>query len=290
MPDHYRSFDLVRRLVRLIPDMPGKLRLARLVLHPFRKRGHFLIPDRYGNTIHCPSIEEPIALALSANGVYEAETIATILRRLPRKGIYLDVGANIGATAMPVARQRPDAQVICIEADPAIASILRRNVAENRLPNITIIESLAGPCSKDAVEFYSAPVNQFGMGSVGKQFDLPPKLLKQVALDQCLDQMGIDQVDVVKLDVEGAELGVLQGLTRRLSSASPPAIVFEFNDWAEQRIEGQSAGAAQAYLRAHGFQMFRLGSQGTLGPPLDRPICEGGAMLLAQRQKSALSQ
>lgn len=290
MPDHHRSFDLVRRLVRLIPDVPGKLRIARLALHPFRKHDHFLIPDRYGNSICCPSIEEPIALELSANGVYEADTLALILQRLPSKGVYLDVGANVGAMALPVARQRPDAHVICIEADPDIAAILRRNVAENRLANITIIECLAGPCSKDEVQFYSAPVSKFGMGSVGKQFGLSPKLLQQVALDQCLDRMGVDRVDIIKLDVEGAELGVLQGIARRLTSASPPVIVFEFNDWAERRIEGQSAGAAQAYLRSLGFQTFRLESQGTLGPPLDQPICEGGAMLLAQRQRLAACQ
>ncbi len=290
MPDLHRSFDFVRRLVRLIPDVPGKMRVARLALYPFRKHGQFLIPDRYGNRIYCPSIEEPIALELSANGVYEADTLAAVLQRLPRNGVYLDVGANIGAMALPVARQRPDAQVICIEADPDIAAILRRNVAENRLLNITIIECLAGPCLKGAVQFYSAPVSQFGMGSVGKQFGLPPKLLQQVALDQCLDQLRIDHIDVMKLDVEGAELGVLQGIVRRLTDVRPPEIVFEFNDWAEKRIKGQSAGAAQAYLRSLGFQIFRLEARGALGPPLDRPIHEGGAMLLARRQGPATSQ
>lgn len=277
------SFDLVLRLVRLVPDMPGKMRIARLALHPFRKHDQFLIPDRYGNIIFCPSIEEPIALELSANGVYEANTLAAILQRLPSKGIYLDVGANIGATALPVARQRPDTQIICFEADPGIVSILRRNVTENRLSNIMIVECLAGPCSKDAVQFYTAPVSRFGMGSVGRQFDLPPMHLQQLTLDQCLDRMGIDYVDVIKLDVEGAELGVLQGLSRRLTNSHPPAIVFEFNDWAERRIEGQSVGAAQLYLRSLGFQMFKLGPEGDLGPALDQPICEGGAMLLAQR-------
>jgi FkbM family methyltransferase len=290
MSDHQRSFELVRRLVRLIPDIRGKQRVARLALRPFRRYDQFLIPDRYGNRFYCPSIEEPIAQALFADGVYEPGTVAVILSRLPSNGIYLDVGANIGAIAFPVARQRPDARIICVEADPSIAAILRRNATENRLSNITIIECLAGPCSKDDVQFYSAPTNQFGMGSVGKQFGLSPKLLKQVALDQCLDRMGVDHVDVIKLDVEGAELGVLQGVARRLiNTTSPPTIVFEFSDWAEQRIEGQSAGAAQAYLRSLGYHIFKLERRGMIGAPLDQPISVGGAMLLAQRQRPATS-
>jgi FkbM family methyltransferase len=290
MTERQRAFHLVRRVVRIIPDMPGKLRLARWALQPFRKVQSVLIPDRYGNALYCPNVEEPIALALFANGVYEPDTLAAILRRLPRNGVYLDVGANIGATALPVARQRSDVRVICIEADPGITTILRRNVVKNRLSNITILECLVGPCSKEEVRFYSAPINKFGMGSVGPQFCLPPMLLKQVALDECLDGIGIDRVDVMKLDVEGAELGVLQGITRRLTGSSSPTIVFEFSDWAEQRIDGQVPGSAQAYLLSLGYHTFQLGRRGTIGAQLDQPLSTGGAMLLSQRSEPAAAR
>jgi FkbM family methyltransferase len=270
--------------------MPGKLRLARLALQPFRRHSHYLIPDRYGNTLYCPSIEEPMAQALFANGVYEPDTLAAILRLLPSDGVFLDVGASIGVIALPVARLRSDVRVICIEADPGIATILRRNVAENRLSNITILECLAGPCSKEEVRFYSAPVNKFGMGSVGPQFSLPPVFAKQVALDECLDEIGIDRVDVMKVDVEGAELGVFQGITRRLTGSNSPTIVFEFIDWAERRIEGQAPGAAQAYLRSLGYLTFHLGRRGTIGTQLDQPLSAGSAMLLAQRSTPAASR
>jgi FkbM family methyltransferase len=173
------------------------------------------MPDRFGNTLRCPSLEEPITVAIFANGVYEPDTVAGILRRLPMNGVYLDVGANIGAIALPVARQRPDVRVICIEADPGLATVLRRNIADNALTNITVAECLAGSCSREAVRFYTAPPDRFGMGSVGPQFERPPILLGQVALDELIDDMGIDNVDVIKLDVEGSELGVLQGLTAR---------------------------------------------------------------------------
>ena len=270
--------------------MPGKLRLARSAFRPFHKAQSVLIPDPYGNALYCPSVEEPIALALFADGVYEPDTLAAILGRLPKDGVYLDVGANIGATALPVARQRSDVRVICIEADPGIATILRRNVAENRLSNITILECLAGPCSKEDVRFYSAPVNKFGMGSIGPQFDISPVLVNRVALDECLDGTGIDRVDVMKIDVEGAELGVLQGITRRLTGSSSPTIVFEFSDWIEQRIEGQAPSAAQACLRSLGYHIFQLGRRGTIGAPLDQPLSIGGATRLSQRSELAAAR
>jgi hypothetical protein len=96
--------------------------------------------------------------------------------------------------------------------------------------------------------------------------------------------MGVAHVDVIKLDVEGAELGVLQGFTRRLTESRSLTILFEFNDWAERRIEGQVPGAAQAFLHSFGYRIFQLGFGGETGAPVDRPLCTGSAMLLSQRQ------
>jgi FkbM family methyltransferase len=283
MLDRSQAFHLARLFLRAIPEMPGKLRIARFALRPFRKMKTVRMPDRFGNTLCCPSLEESIALAIFANGVYEPDTVAGIVSRLPRNGVYLDVGANIGVIALPVARQRPDVRVICVEADPAIATVLRRNVADNALPNVTVAECLAGSCSREAVRFYSAPPDRFGMGSVGPQFDRPPILLRQVALDELLDDMGIGDVDVLKLDVEGSELGVLKGLTRRLSRSRFPKILFEFCEWAEERVEGQERGAAQAFLHSLGYRTSRLGRRGDTGVPVDQPMLTGSAMLLSQR-------
>jgi hypothetical protein len=121
------------------------------------------------------------------------------------------------------------------------------------------------------------------MGSIGPQFNLPPVFLRQVALDELLDDLRVGDVDVMKLDVEGSELGCLQGLKRRLVGQRPPKILFEFYDWAEERIEGQVAGAAQAFLRSLGYRIFQLGRHGVTGAPVDRPLSTGSAMLLAQR-------
>ena len=241
------------------------------------------MPDRFGNTLCCPSLEEPMAVAIFANGVYEPDTVAGILNRIPKNGVYVDVGANIGAIALPVARQRSDVRVICVEADPGMATVLRSNVAENALRNITVAECLAGSCSKEAVRFYTAPPDRFGMGSVGPQFDRPPILLRQVALDELLDDLGIDNVDIVKLDVEGSELEVLKGLARRRTASRSPKVLFEFCDWAEERIEGQQPGAAQAFLHSLGYRTFRLGRRGGVGAPVDQPLSTGFAMLLSQR-------
>src|SRR5262249_13394872 len=108
-----------------------------------------------------------------------------------------------------------------------------------------------------------------------------PIMLEQRSLDTMLAEMNIHQPDVIKIDVEGAELGVLRGAARLLASERPPVIVFEFADWAEARIPGQRPGDAQAFLIASGYRLFYLERDGRTGQELLTPVCQGFAMLLA---------
>jgi hypothetical protein len=139
--------------------------------------------------------------------------------------------------------------------------------------------------AREAVRFYTAPADRFGMGSVGPQFDRRPILIRQLALDELLDDLGGGDVDVIKLDVEGSE-GVLQGLTRRLTASRFPRGLFEFCDWAEERVGGQQPGAAQAFLHSLGYRTFRLGRRGDTGVLIDQPMSTGSAMLVSQRSEA----
>jgi FkbM family methyltransferase len=276
------ALDLIRRVMRAIPDrLPGKMRLARFALRPFLNGGAASVPDRFGNVLHLPSLEEPISVGLFAFGVYEPDTLWAILHQLRPSGVFVDVGANVGALALPVAAHRSDARIICIEADPQIVLMLQRNVTENSRSNIRIVHCLAGPIDDPHVSFYRAPAAKFGMGSIGPQFGALPVTLTQQTLDEVLDKLAIDDVDVVKLDIEGGEFGALQGLSRRLTSLRPPAIVFEFADWAEARIAGQAAGSAQEFLLSLGYSLFQLGRGNRPGERLERPVSVGSAMILA---------
>jgi len=276
-----RSLEAARRFVRAVPDsLPGKTRLVRRVLRLFPADEPVRVPDRFGNTLSAPSLREPIAAALFGSGVYERDTLAAILSRLPPGGVYLDVGANIGALALAVAAERPDARIVCIEADPAVAAVLEANVAANERTNVVTITCIAGG-EEAEIPFYRAPDHKFGMGSLGPQFGDEPVRLRQRALDDVLDELGIGAVDVVKLDIEGGEFGALKGLQRRLASAGPPAVVFEFADWAEARIAGQKPGDAQELLLSRGYRLFRLGRGGAPGEALPRPLGAGSAMFIA---------
>jgi FkbM family methyltransferase len=275
-------FDLVRRAIRRVPaHMRGKARLSRLLAGPFVGRSLVRIPDRFGNQVWCPSLKEPIAVALFADGAYEPDTIDRIVSSLPPEGAYLDVGANVGTLALAVAALRPDARIVCVEGLPEIAALLRRNVEDNRRSNVVVVEALAGADDDVEVPFYAAPSTSFGMGSIGPQFGVQPVRLRQRRLDSVLDELGIGHVDVVKVDIEGAEVQALRGLMRRLAGDRPPVVIFEFADWAETRIAGLCSGYAQRLLLAMGYRILRLGPGEHPGSPLAEPMTQGQAMLVA---------
>lgn len=277
-----RAITAASRALRCIPERtPGKARVARWAAALLGKTGRIQLADRFGNRLTVPSLQEPIAINLFASGVYEPETLSTCLRLLPSDGVFVDVGANIGAISLPIASARPGGRIVAIEADPRIAVTLRNNVTANRRHNITVVECIAGADDAEVL-FYQAPDDRFGMGSIGPQFASSGEHLTQRPLDDVLDKLRIDRVHVVKLDIEGAEARALRGLSRRLSGEHPPAVIFEFSDWAEARIPGQQPGDAQRFLHLLGYRLYRIRRGGRL-EQLEQVITTGAAMILATR-------
>ena len=269
-------------VMRLIPDrLPGKARVGRMLLHPFLSQKPGFLRDRAGCSYVLPSYAEPLAEYIFTFGVHERDTQNVILEFLSEKGTFIDVGANIGAIAIPIAKLRPQASIICIEADPDIYKLLQDNLTRNGCSRAQAISYIVGATDDDHTPFYRAPEEKFGMGSLGPQFHTRPITLEQRSLDAILASINIRQIDVIKMDVEGAERSVLQGAQRLLACQRPPTIIFEFIDWAEARIPHQQPGDAQALLFASGYRLFRLERDGWLDKELLTPMRSGSGMLVA---------
>lgn len=171
-------------------------------------------------------------------------------------------------------------KVISIEASPKIYSYLQQNIKSSKSKNISCIHIACTDHDNIAIEFYDAPDNQFGMGSLAPQFNIPPTLVIGSTFDNILKSLQIGRVDIIKVDVEGFEAAVFRGAVRTLTSDQRPVIIFEFLDWAERRA-GDPVGTAQLILFDYGYTLKEIGKKGALGSALIRPITVGGAMLIA---------
>ncbi len=121
----------------------------------------------------------------------------------------VDCGANLGMSILFFKRLYPDCRVLAFEPDPDTFSLLKRNVEANGFEDVTLVNkavsNVEGP-----VEFYSdARGPGAGMGSVvSKRSSTLPIKVSSARLSEYLDE----PVDLLKIDVEGAESRVIREL------------------------------------------------------------------------------
>ena len=156
------------------------------------------------------------------NGTAISNTPTVVLAKgLPKDAVYIDVGANIGLTAIPVATQRPDLQIMAFEPVPSNATLLRRNLHVNGVDNVEVIEAAVGN------EKGTVNIDDKGPWSTtNANKNTTDASIKAVTLDDVVHK----QVAFLKIDVEGHEPNVLDG-ARRILQESSPLMLVEFNSW-----------------------------------------------------------
>jgi len=144
----------------------------------------------------------------------------------PRMVVY-DIGANVGFFTVIAARLCPQGRVVAFEPLPENLERIRHNVALNNLQNI-IVRSEA-LCDTDAQSrFEVSPEPTWGkLVSVGKGIGTKVGTIdvKVSRLDSLVKAGEIPIPELIKIDVEGAEIGVLRGAESTLHQARPVLLI-----------------------------------------------------------------
>lgn len=224
-----------------------------------------------------PNLTENVGFDIFVNGVYEPETAMVIASFLPHQGKLLDIGGNIGAIAVPLAKSRPDIHIVSIEASSRIYKYLCHNIESNQLANVKALNYAVYHEAGKWLDFYS-PKEKYGKGSLASVFSDDPVPVWTVTVDGLVEEFMFESVHAIKVDVEGFEFFVFRGAEKTLSGPNAPAIIFEFVDWAE-RHAGLQPGDAQKLLMAYGYQIYRM--EGTRKIRIDSVLTVGGYNLVA---------
>lgn len=138
--------------------------------------------------------------------------------------VFVDVGANIGRYTIRMANKAD--KVISIEADPENFAALSENVHLNKLNNVSIINVACWKCT-EKLKFFVSSMDMKGKSSIdGLAFNRTINIQGDT-LDNILIQRGITEVDLIKIDVEGAEKEVLMGMSNIIKSNHNIEILFE---------------------------------------------------------------
>ena len=274
---------MIEQLLRRLPLFKGKQRLARVLLRNKMASGLDLqLTGKYGCAYKIPNIKENVGFELFINGVYEEEIINLIIERLPVNGVMLDIGANIGAIAIPVCKRRADINAIAIEASPRVYGYLRHNKELNHLQNCRLINKAVTDKDNETVKFFS-PEEKFGKGSLSNVFTKEAEIVETISLDSVCKQNNFEEVNLIKIDIEGHEYGAFKGGAAILSKPNAPDILFEFVDWAEDLAVDRKPGDAQQLLLDFGYKLFHLNNKGYL-VQIFIPFTKGAAMIMATKK------
>lgn len=174
----------------------------------------------------CP--QEMIGGSLWRTGIFEVVTTEILFRLTERGATAVDGGANIGyMTSVLAAAAGPSGSVTAFEPHPAVAERLRRNVERWRQENVARVEVVEVALSDAAGEaVLSVPAgfaDNEGTASLAWGEEQGPRV-RCARLD---DQVGAQQIDILKLDVEGHEVAAMVGAQNLVTERRVRDVIFE---------------------------------------------------------------
>jgi FkbM family methyltransferase len=184
---------------------------------------------------YCVDVNDHVGWNIFLHGHFDcaAIAIAALLNETCPGGVFIDVGANIGSTSIPIAKL--GIPVIGIEASVPVLHGLAANVALNSPILYTIINAaISSPahCKAESyVKIFSPPGN-FAASSLFKTWSpsrasFRSELCRTTTLDAIVSWLRLDKITAVKLDIEGAECLALEGFQTTLNRLKP-YLIFEW--------------------------------------------------------------
>lgn len=210
-----------------------------------------VVAEAYGLDLLVPEGDTIIGASLRQHGEFarpEVDLLSKYLDRLGPQSSYIDVGANLGAIALPVAKRHANTKVVAIEAHRGLSGLLSANALNNRLYNVDVINAAAG--AVPGLTRFPAPAlsRTINFGGIGMHLNTK---VKTEAVRMCtLDEIIPSSPCVIKIDVEGFELEVLKGGEKTLAALNSVWLI-------ESNSAASDHGAATKTMMIEaGYQLF----------------------------------
>ena len=257
-----RVVDAIGRVMRSIPSMPGKRTFARKVIAPLvRNREHsVVVPLKAtgGGQLLC-HLDDWIPWNVYIHGCYAREQHCerAMLGLLQPGQTVFDVGANVGYYTVQFARSvQSGGQVHAFEPVPGTHQTLRHNLALNQLSNVVPNAVIASAdCEEREIH-----ICDYSTGNCSVEVGTgPTQRIPSISIDSYCDRHGIQQIDLIKIDVEGHELQVLKGMAGLLAAGRVAHLFLEMNSDALSHAGTTNAEVAE-FLQQLGYSATSIAS------------------------------
>jgi len=266
---------LLRMILRLYPMERGKYWILVNIYLPLLapKAGKATVTTlRHGLRMKIdPS--EYLQAHLYLFGSYELPTIRHIRSFLTPGAVCVDVGAQMGylSLAMATSAGRTTA-VHAFEPEDMNAARFQENMALNSISNVTLHREAVSNIEGTLHLFLSKTANAGTHSTVYNERNVTEESIQIPAttLDAFVRTWSIERVDLIKVDVEGAEFEVLQGADHVLRTFRP-RVILELSD-VLQADRGMSSRQIKEFMVERGYAPFTIADDGAAVPSaLDAP-------------------
>ncbi|WP_411849798.1 FkbM family methyltransferase [Stenotrophomonas sp. LGBM10] len=219
-----------------------------------RRHDGWIIATEFGS-FSCSESDDLLAMCLLDSGDVERGLRLFLEHALKAGDVFVDAGANIGLHTVAAAHAvGADGSVIAIEAMPRTLEHLKASLRLSGVePQVTVLPVALGAQDEDGRAFH--------VGAVAGHSSLYPldEEVETVLVDvRTLDGLlGEQRIDLVKIDVEGAELDVLAGMEGLLAANPAVGVVAEYAVSHLGRA-GTSEADWEAFRVRHGFDLYRI--------------------------------
>lgn len=198
------------------------------------------------------------------------ETEIDFLTSVAKIGMrVLDIGANIGLYTILLAHKvGPQGRVWSFEPFAPVRGLLYENVKNNGLKNVEVIDKAVAERSGEAV-FHVFQNGADVYNSLGAQFRIEglramnEVVVDVISLDNFAANSGLDSVDIIKIDVEGAEELVVRGGAKLIGSSKSVVILSELYEPSARQCMCSTERLVRL-LSEWGFSMYSVGENGEL--------------------------
>ena len=191
-------------------------------------------------------------------GNYEMPVQEVFLQYLKPKDIFYDIGANVGFFTILAAKiVGHEGKVYAFEPEAANVAVLRRNTELNGFSQVKVIEKAVSDTTGIKKLWLTEYCGAHSIAPVGTKFD-PKKYttVNTVSIDDLLQQKKIEPPTLVKIDVEGAEINVLHGMSQTIQKWQP-IIIYEVDDEKKEGLLNKQT-KIDNFLLAHGYKIKYL--------------------------------
>jgi len=164
-----------------------------------------------------------------AVGRYEAGTTRLVSQIVKPGMVVVDIGAHVGYFTLLAARLAgPAGKIYAFEPEPANHALLKENVQRNGYTNVEVVNKAVSDQTGSTVLFISSMDTGSNSLYQGRSSDGDQVTVEMIEFDSFHADNGNPHIDLMKVDIEGAEIKAIQGMEKLLGNQDRPDLIIEF--------------------------------------------------------------